>query len=84
VLGHSLVTEPPSLARQEARFDLHIRTHGRFYTEQYESLDEAVMAALALEGEPRERAESISQGGQQLLNRAQLEQRFSALRAEDP
>jgi len=43
-----------------------------------------VAAALQLEGEPRERAEQVSQDGHTLLDRAQLEQRFSALRASDP
>lgn len=63
---------------------LHIRTHGRLYTEQYDDLDDAVAAAFQLEGEPRERAEQISQDGQTLLSRAQLELRFKALRASDP
>jgi hypothetical protein len=53
---------------------LHIRTHGRVYTEQYESLDEALEAALALEGEPRERAEYISQNGAVCVDRARIEQ----------
>lgn len=64
--------------------DLHIRTHGRDYTEQYDSLDEAIEAALSLEDEPRERAEQITRAGEVLLTRAQLEQRFSAMRAGDP
>jgi len=52
---------------------LHIRTHGRLYTEQYDLLEEAVEAALALEGVPRERAEQISKEGQTCVSREQLD-----------
>lgn len=57
---------------------LHIRTHGRFYTEQYDSLQDAVEAALALEGEPRERAEQISKDGQTCVSREQLDELLKA------
>jgi hypothetical protein len=53
---------------------LHIRTHGRLYTEPYESLDEAIEAALALEEEPRERADHISLDGAQCVSREQLDE----------
>jgi hypothetical protein len=52
---------------------LHILTHGRRYQEEYDSLDEALAAAAALEHEPRERAESISLDGVQCLDRAAIE-----------
>ena len=42
---------------------LHILTHGRRYTEDYATLEEAIAAALQLEHEPREHAESISRAG---------------------
>ena len=40
-------------------FTLTILTHGRRYTEPYETLDDALQAAAALLDEPRESAESI-------------------------
>lgn len=52
---------------------LTILTHGRRYEEEYDSLEQAVAAALALEHEPRERAESITKNGVVCLDRAALE-----------
>jgi hypothetical protein len=52
---------------------LHILTHGRRYHEEYDSLDEALAAAAALEHEPRERAESITFNGEPCLDRAAIE-----------
>lgn len=56
------------------RYELLILTHGRRYAEEYDSLDEAIEAALLLTHEPRERAEQISLNGQICLDRAQLEE----------
>ena len=55
---------------------LHILTHGRRYHEEYDSLDDAIAAAVALEHEPRERAEGISLNGEPYLDRAALEARI--------
>jgi regulator of RNase E activity RraB len=52
---------------------LHILTHGRRYTEDYDSLEEALEAAFALEHEPRERAEFISRDGQVCCDRESIE-----------
>jgi hypothetical protein len=59
---------------------LHILTHGRRYTEEHDTLEEAVSAALALEHEPRERAEYISLDGRICVDREQLD----ALAREGP
>ncbi len=55
------------------KYVLHILTHGRRYTEDYESLDEALAAALELEREPREHAEAITYDGAVCADRAQIE-----------
>lgn len=52
---------------------LHVLTHGRRYQEEYDSLDEALEAAVALEHEPRERAESITLDDAPCLDRAAIE-----------
>lgn len=52
---------------------LHILTHGRRYTEDHDSLEQAIEAALALEHEPRERAEFITCDGQVCCDREQIE-----------
>ncbi|MEY4512554.1 MAG: hypothetical protein RLZZ450_4676 [Pseudomonadota bacterium] len=51
---------------------LHILTHGRRYSEEYDDLEQAIDAALALEHEPRERAESITKAGVVCVDREQL------------
>jgi hypothetical protein len=55
-------------------YELHILTHGRRYTEEYDTLEEAIAAALALEHEPRERAEYISLNGQVCVARERLDE----------
>lgn len=55
---------------------LHILTHGRRYQEEYDLLDDAIAAAVALEHEPRERAESITLNGEPYLDRVELEARI--------
>ncbi len=52
---------------------LHILTHGRRYEEEYGDLESAIAAALALEHEPRERAECIRRDGQVIVNRDELD-----------
>jgi len=59
---------------------LHILTHGRRYQEEYATLEEATVAALALEHEPRERAEQITRGNELVLDRVQIEQLMKARR----
>jgi hypothetical protein len=58
---------------------LHILTHGRRYHEEYDSLDDAIEAAVALEREPRERAESITRDGEPCLDRAAIEARIRGM-----
>jgi hypothetical protein len=53
---------------------LNILTHGRRYSEEYEQLADAISAALALEHEPRERAESICKDGVVCVDRAELDE----------
>jgi hypothetical protein len=53
---------------------LHILTHGRRYSEEYDDLASAIDAALALELEPRERAESITRNGAVCVDRQQLDE----------
>jgi hypothetical protein len=53
---------------------LHILTHGRRYSEEYDDLDLAIDAALALEHEPRERAEAITKDGVVCVDREQLDE----------
>jgi hypothetical protein len=52
---------------------LHILTHGRRYTEDYDTFEEALTAARALEHEPRERAEAISSAGKVCADRERIE-----------
>lgn len=61
-------------ARAMDSFVLHILTHGRRYEEEYDSLEEAIAAALALEHEPRECAESISKNGVVCVDRDALDE----------
>jgi hypothetical protein len=58
---------------------LHILTHGRRYQEEYDLLEEAIAAAVALEHEPRERAESITLNGEPHLDRAAIEARIRSV-----
>lgn len=53
---------------------LNILTHGRRYSEEYDDLASAIDAALALEHEPRERAESITKDGVVCIDREQLDE----------
>jgi len=53
---------------------LHILTHGRRYQEEYAELDAAIAAALALEQEPRERADCITLDGHTVVTRERLEE----------
>jgi hypothetical protein len=53
---------------------LHILTHGRRYTEEYDELESAIAAALALEHEPRERAEQITRAGVVVIDRERLDE----------
>jgi len=53
---------------------LHILTHGRRYTEEYDTLEPAIAAALALEHEPRERAECITLEGVVVVDRERLDE----------
>jgi hypothetical protein len=63
----------PVLSVSRVPYVLHILTHGRRYREEYDSLDEAIAAAVALEHERREHAESITLDGAQCLDRAAIE-----------
>ncbi len=61
------------LRRRGVTYILHILTHGRRYTEEYETFDEALTAAIALEHEPRERAQAITCGEEECADRADIE-----------
>lgn len=76
-LDYLLVTRntmPTSSPDAPHTYVLNILTHGRRYSEEYDDLDAAVDAALALEHEPRERAESITKDGVVCVDRAQLDE----------
>ena len=66
----------PMLCVSSVPYVLHILTHGRRYQEEYDSLDDAIEAAAALEREPRERAESITLDGEPCLDRRAIEARM--------
>jgi hypothetical protein len=58
----------------EGPFTLHILTHGRIYKEAYETLDEAIEAARAAWGEPRETPVAITdRTGRTCMDQATLE-----------
>ena len=61
--------QPPG----EPPFTLHILTHGRVYTEEHESLDEALDAARSAAGEARETPTAIIDSeGQVVMDAASL------------
>jgi hypothetical protein len=62
----------PTSAYTPSPYVLHILTHGRRYSEEYDDLEQAIEAALALEHEPRESAEAISHEGVVCVDREQL------------
>jgi len=66
--------EPPDATHGTGCYVLNILTHGRRYSEEYDQLADAISAALALEHEPREQAESIYKDGVVYLDRAQLDE----------
>ena len=66
--------ERPDPPHDAGCYVLNILTHGRRYSEEYDQLADAIAAALALEHEPRERAESICKDGVVCVDRAQLDE----------
>jgi len=73
---HAPAEEPRASAPSPGTgcYVLNILTHGRRYSEEYDELADAISAALALEHEPRERAESICKDGVVCVDRAQLDE----------
>lgn len=73
---------PSGVLSSAMAYVLHILTHGRRYCEEYDALEEAITAALALESEPRERAEFISRDGKVCVDREQLAELAATTRAQ--